>query len=447
MAAKASVADLTALEMRDRIASGALTAVELAHACIERVKERDDHVGAWAWFDADFVVAQAGSMDSYRKTGKPLGALHGVPVGLKDIIDTARIPTENGCPIDEGRIPENDAAVVEKLKSAGAIIFGKTVTTELAFMHPSATRNPAGPEHTPGGSSAGSAAAVAAGMVPLAVATQTGGSIIRPAAFCGVVGFKPSFGAVSRRGVLNQSPSLDTVGVFARNIGDTAFLGDTLFGSDPSDPATRPSPPPKLLDHAKSDPPVRPTFAFVRTPFWEAADDDTQAAFDELTALLGNQCFEIELPPIFADSQRIRETINLAEMAKSYARYLKLGRDSLSPTILGAIESGRGICAPDYIAALDWPKVFNAGLNEIFERCDAIITPSAPGAAPLGLETTGDPVFNGLWTLCGTPTVTIPVFEAENGMPMGVQIVGPKGQDGRLLRTARWLFERIGNGD
>lgn len=443
MAVEASFADLTALEMRDRLASGALTAGELAQACIERVKERDDQVGAWAWFDPDFVVAQAKSMDSYRTTGKPLGALHGVPVGLKDIIDTARIPTENGCTIDEGRVPASDAAVIEKLKSAGAIIFGKTVTTELAFMHPSATRNPVNSKHTPGGSSAGSAAAVAASMVPLAIGSQTGGSIIRPAAFCGVVGFKPSFGAISRRGVLSQSPSLDTVGVFARTVNDTALLADALFGSDPLDSATVPSPPPKLLEHTQTDPPVLPTFAFVRTPFWEAAGDDTQAAFDELTTLLGDQCFEVELPAIFAESQRVRETINLAEMAKSYAGYVKRERGALSETLRGAIERGRGISAPDYIAALDWPKVFNAGLSEIFERCDAIITPAAPGAAPLGLETTGDPVFNGLWTLCGTPAVTIPGFEAENGMPMGVQVIGPRGHDGRLLRTARWLTDRI----
>ncbi|MFZ2103273.1 MAG: amidase, partial [Oricola sp.] len=198
MAARATIADLGAVELRDQLAKGALRTVEVADAFVKRVHERDGAIGAWAWFDPDFVMHQARAMDAYRQTGRPLGALHGLPVGLKDIIDTARIPTEYGSPAEAGRVPESDAAVTEKLKAQGALIFGKTVTTELAMMHPSATRNPHNAAHTPGGSSSGSAAAVAAGMVPLALGTQTGGSVIRPAAFCGVTGFKPSYGSVSR---------------------------------------------------------------------------------------------------------------------------------------------------------------------------------------------------------------------------------------------------------
>ena len=216
--------------LRDRLASGALRASELAEALIARIEAREPEIGAFAWFDADFVREQARRLDAHRQSGRPTGALHGLPVALKDIIDTARIPTENGCALDAGRVPIKDAAIVSRLRSAGALIMGKTVTTELAYMQAGKTRNPHGPAHTPGGSSSGSAAAVADGMVPLAVGTQTGGSVIRPASFCGVTGFKPSFGAIPRTGILMQSPTLDTVGVFAASPLDAALLAEVLMG-------------------------------------------------------------------------------------------------------------------------------------------------------------------------------------------------------------------------
>lgn len=434
-----TIADLDAVELRDRLAGGAIKAADLADVFIRRVGERDGEIGAFAWFDPAFVASQAQAMDRYRESGRPLGALHGLPVAIKDIIDTARIPTENGTAIDRGRVPDADAAVVEKLKAAGAIIFGKAVTTELAFLHPSPTRNPVNPRHTPGGSSAGSAAAVAAGMVPLAVGTQTGGSVIRPAAFCGVTGYKPSFGAISRRGILMQSQTLDTVGVMARSVAGAALVAETLFGHDDRDPATAPAPHPRLLDLARSEPPVAPTLAFVKTPFWDRADEATREAFDELAELLGERCFEAELPGIFAEAAGVRALINQVEMARNYRGYLRRGEEALSDTIKDFMAVGASALAPDYLSALDWPEVLHSGLAEILDRCDAIVTPAAPGPAPASLETTGDAVFNGLWTLCGVPAITIPVFEAENGMPMGVQLVGKRGHDGRLLRTANWL--------
>ena len=248
--------DLGAVALRDRLAAGALKAADLAEAAIARIEATEPEIRAWAWFDPEFVRAQAKALDAHRATGRPIGPLHGLPVGLKDIIDTARIPTENGTALDAGRVPREDAFVVARLKAAGALILGKTATTELAFFAPAPTRNPANPAHTPGGSSAGSAAAVAAGQTPLAVGTQTAGSVIRPAAFCGVVGFKPSFGAVPRTGILAQSPSLDTVGVFARSVPDAALLAETLYGHDPRDRATAPAPPPRLLDIATARPPL-----------------------------------------------------------------------------------------------------------------------------------------------------------------------------------------------
>jgi Asp-tRNA(Asn)/Glu-tRNA(Gln) amidotransferase A subunit family amidase len=387
-------------------------------------------------------MEQARALDRHRESGRAIGPLHGVPVGLKDIIDTAKIPTENGCALDRGRVPQRDAFVVERLKAAGAIVMGKTVTTELAFLHPGKTRNPHNPAHTPGGSSAGSAAAVAAGMVPLAVGTQTGGSVIRPAAFCGVTGFKPTFGAIPRRGILMQSPSLDTVGVFAADPRSAALLAEALFGHDAADPATAPSPHPRLLEVASMPPPVTPTLAFVRPPGWEDADAETKEAFAELVSALGDQVFEVELPRAFEAAAAERQRINFAEMARHYHRYGRDGADLLGPETLAALREGNEIPARDYLAALDWKPVLNAALAEILDRCDAIICPAAPGPAPEGLGSTGNAIFNGLWTFCGTPAVTVPILTAGNGLPMGVQLVGRHHDDARLLRTAQWLHDR-----
>lgn len=438
MAETVDLLTLDACTLRDRLASGAVKAVELVEASIARIEAREPEVQAWAWFDADFARQQARALDMHRRAGRPIGPLHGLPVALKDIIDTAKIPTENGCALDEGRVPIRDAAIVDRLKAAGAIIMGKTVTTELAYLQAGATRNPHNSAHSPGGSSSGSAAAVADGMVPLAVGTQTGGSVIRPASFCGVTGFKPSFGAIPRSGVLMQSPTLDTLGVFARTPADAAMLAQVLFGHDAGDAATVPAPVPKLLEITTSAPPVKPVFAFVKPPGWDAADPELHAAFEELCEALGEQVFEVALPAAFDEAATIRERINLAEMARYYYRYAKQ-MEVLGPRTQEALNRGNAILARDYLAALDWPRVLYAGLEEIFERCDAIICPAATGPAPEGLASTGDAIFNGLWTLAGVPAVTVPAFAAGNGLPMGVQMVAARGNDARLLRNAHWF--------
>jgi Asp-tRNA(Asn)/Glu-tRNA(Gln) amidotransferase A subunit family amidase len=246
--------------------------------------------------------------------------------------------------------------------------------------------------------------------------------------------------------VLTQSPSLDTVGVFARCVADAAMLCDVLFGHDPLDTATRPAPPPRILAATLDRPPVPPVFAFVRPPGWNTAEEATRAALGELVAALGEQCFEAPLPNAFDEAAAIRERINLAEMAKCYFTYERRGRDALSESMLEAIDAGKQILARDYIAALDWPHVLYAGLAQIFERCDAIIAPASLGPAPKGLSSTGSPIFNGLWTLVGTPAITLPVFKTDDGLPMGVQVVGRRGDDARLLRTARWLMDRVTGG-
>ena len=439
MAAKHILA-LSALELRDQIAAGALSAIEVAEAYLAQIAAREPEVQAWAWHDPGFVGDQARALDTIRSKGRGTGALHGVPVGLKDIIDTAKIPTENGCVVDQGRVPQHDAALVAALKRAGALIMGKTRTTELAFMHPTTTRNPGNLEHTPGGSSSGSAAAVADAMVPLAVGTQTGGSVIRPASFCGVTGFKPTFGTISRAGVLRQSESLDTVGVFARTPTDAALLTETLCGYDPNDPASSPGPKPAMLATTQSKPPLAPVFAFVKLPGWDRADKDMKNGFSELVNALGEQVFEAPLPNAFSDAADLRAMINHAEMAKNFHRYRK-GFDQLGPETREALDIGEGITAKDYLSARDWKEVFYAGLSEIFERADAIICPAALGPAPKGLETTGDSIFNGLWTFCGTPAVTVPILTSTSELPMGVQLIAARDEDARLLRTAQWLYD------
>lgn len=440
----ADIRAFDALTLRDRIASGALRAVEVADAYLARIAEREPEIHAWAWHDPEFVLQQAKELDTLRGRGRGVGPLHGIPVGLKDVIDTTRIPTENGCPVDQGRVPSHDAFVVEALRRAGAIIMGKTVTTELAFMYPGATKNPHAPDHTPGGSSSGSAAAVADAMVPLAIGTQTGGSVIRPAAFCGVTGFKPTFGAIPRRGVLQQSQSLDTLGVFARSPAEAAMIGDALFGYDAADPATTFAPPPDLLGTCQNKPPFDPVFAFVKPPGWDNADSDTHEAFAALCEALGEQVFEVPLPSAFDNAAALRQRINYAEMAKNYYRYAR-HLDQLGPQTREALEEGAAIPASDYLAALDWREVLYSGLTEIFDRADAILCPAAPGAAPKGLDSTGDSIFNGLWTYCGTPSITVPILSAANDLPMGVQLVSARGDDARLLRTAQWLYDWAGN--
>jgi aspartyl-tRNA(Asn)/glutamyl-tRNA(Gln) amidotransferase subunit A len=433
---------LSATEAVEKIRGGEITSVELVEACLERIEEREDEVQAWAFLDAETARAQAQTLHDHRAAGRPLGPLHGLPVALKDIIDTKGMPTENGTVLDAGRVPVNDAVLVAQLKAAGAIIMGKTVATELAYFTPGKTRNPHDPARTPGGSSSGSAAAVAAGMVPLAVGTQTAGSVIRPAAFCGIVGFKPSRGLISRRGVLCQSHTLDTVGVFARSVPDAALIAQTLAAFDPqSGGIPRPAPP--LLATVESDPPVEPHFAFVKQPAWDRADADTRDGFAEIIELLGEQCDEIALPAPFDHALDIHRVIQLTELAKHYSGYVKKGRDRLSEKLLAAIDEGAGTLARDYLAALDWIGVFNASLDEIFDEYDAIITPAAPGEAPADLTQTGDPAFCSLWTLCGVPAVTLPLMQGANGMPMGVQLIGPAGDDARLLRTARWLALKL----
>lgn len=437
--AATDLADLGAFEARALMERGELRAVEYIEAQLRRIATRDPAIEAFAFFDPRMAREAARAVDAYRASGRPVGALHGLSVGLKDIIDTADMPTQNGTPIDAGRRPGRDATIVRRLREAGAVPMGKTVTTELAYATPGKTRNPHDPERTPGGSSSGSAAAVAAGMVSFAVGTQTFGSVIRPASFCGVVGFKPTHGLVPRTGVRLLAGPLDTVGVFARSVADAAMIADVLAGHDPADTDTRLMPPPRLLDIALTEPPVPPDLAFVKSTVWDQAEPSTQEGFRELTEALGQRCTEVALPEVFEEWLGAHRSLMQAGMARNLGPYYRKAKDQLSPALRAIIEDGLKVSAVDYLTALDWREALNSGLDQLFERYDAIVTPAAPGEAPRGLGSTGNPIFNGLWTLCGVPAVTLPLLTGPGGMPVGVQLVGRRGEDARLLRTARWL--------
>jgi Asp-tRNA(Asn)/Glu-tRNA(Gln) amidotransferase A subunit family amidase len=434
---------LSASDAVRAIRDGAISSEQLTESCLARVREVDDKVQAWAFLDPEHALEQARARDQARREGQPSGPLHGVPVAIKDIIDTEDMPTEDGSALHAGRTPAHDAKVVAMLRAAGAVVFGKTVTTELATYAPGKTRNPHHPEHTPGGSSSGSAAAVAAGMVPLALGSQTNGSVIRPASFCGVYGFKPTFGLIPRNGVLKLSRTLDQVGIFARTVEDLALAGEQLIGWDEDDPDTRPHARPPLVECACAEPPLPPQLAFVKGPAWERATEETREAYAELLAALPDCLFEVDIAESTQRALDWHRTIMEAEMAANLVVEWERGRDRISASLREQLERGRAVTALDYQHACARIPLLNAGFDSVFERCEAIVTPAAAGTAPRGLESTGDPAFCTLWTLCGMPALNLPLMQGANGLPLGVQLVGPRGSDARLLRTARWLSTRV----
>ena len=434
---------LSATDARARLVAGEFSATEYAQALLKRVEEVDAQVQAWAHLDAAHVLAQAEAADEAHALGEPAGALFGVPVGIKDIIDTADLPTEDGTVLHAGRMPQHDAAVVRQLRAAGALVMGKTVTTELATYAPGKTRNPHNPAHTPGGSSSGSAAAVAAGMVPLAIGTQTNGSVLRPASFCGVYGFKPSAGLIPRTGVLKQSPPLDAVGVFGRTLEDVALLAQVLAGHDPHDPMTRLRATPPLVQMATAETVMLPTLGWVATPFWDRVAPDAQAAFTELVDLLAGRIAPFELPATSVDAVGWHKTVMEADLAGSFALEYERGAAQLSASLCAQIERGRSVTAVAYREALARIPVLLEGFDSVFDHYDALLTPATLGTAPEGLASTGDPLMCTLWTFLGMPCLSLPLLQGVNGLPIGVQLVGRRGDDARLLRTARWLVRAV----
>lgn len=427
--------EMNAGELASECSAGRISVEVVARAHLTRIRDRDTEVRAWVHLDEQKILNAAQQLDARRASGQPTGPLFGVPVGLKDTIDTIDFPTENGTPIDAGRQPQADADIVVRLKHADALIMGKTASTELATMHPANTRNPRNTDHTPGGSSSGSAAAVADYMVPLAVGTQTGGSVIRPASYCGIVGFKPSRDKISNGGILRQSPSLDQVGVFGRSVSETGLIASIIADDLQPVAGNFPFAADGASIHVDGG---RPIFAFVPTRAWENAEPETRTAFSDLLNRTDIRVEEVKFDAIRSvpDFHRI---VVLREMAASLDTYYQRGKAQLSRSTIAMIEEGQFFSEKEYQAALKGLSRVEANLGDFFSRYDAILTPAAPGIAPGDLTSTGSPEFCVIWTALGMPAVSLPFFTGPNGMPHGLQVVGPPSGDTQLLAIASWL--------
>lgn len=422
---------LPAAQLLQMLASREVTCEMVTHSFVDAIEQREGDVHAFAWFEAGRAMNIARGFDN----GKKVGPLRGLPVAVKDVIDTEGIATEHGSPIYAGRIPGADAACVALLRAAGGYVYGKTVTAELANFVPGPTRNPFALEHTPGGSSSGSAAAVAAHMAPFAIGTQTAGSVIRPAAFCGVVGFVPTRGTVPRAGVLRVSDTLDVIGSFANSVEDVALLAAAVASRD---------------DWAANAPTsAPPVIAWTDTPW---SDRLSPAMIDALKSVVrvcaeGASISEVSWPQKFvalADAQR---TVQVFETARALAGEYDYHRSKLSSLLATLIEEGRAIDPAVYQGALSTGRDCAAAIDQLFGSADVVLAPSASGEAPDGLGSTGDPQFNRAWQLLGGPQITVPVPRALRAsgadLPLGVQVIGRPHDDARALRAAHWIEQHL----
>ena len=430
---------LTATEAVQAIASGRLSSVDLVKSCLAQIADTDASINAWAYLDPESALAQAAECDRIRKAGLGTGPLHGLPVGLKDVIDTRDMPTQRGTDIFKDRQPDKDARLVERLRESGAVIMGKTVTTELAFVHANDTRNPHNPEHSPGGSSSGSAAAVAACHVPLAVGTQTNGSVIRPASFCGTFGFKPTRGVISRAGVLKTSDSLDQVGCFGRSLEDVALLTDALAGYDQADSCSFARPRPHMRAGAQAEAPVAPDLVWFNLPFYDRLSPDAHEGMEAVLDVLGPRITRMAAADTLANLVAVQARIHEYEICQHQAAVFDANFEDLSRELQLIVARGRKISEAEYTDALAVKASAQTFFDELFVEFDAIIAPCATGEAPKFGSGTGDPIFCTLWTLAGLPCVSLPLLVGDNNLPIGVQLIGPIEKDDRLLRTARWL--------
>jgi Asp-tRNA(Asn)/Glu-tRNA(Gln) amidotransferase A subunit family amidase len=418
-------ARLSATAAARLIEAGSLSPVALMEACLDRIAKRDPVVRAMAYLDPKAALDAA-------KLAKP-GRLRGLPIGVKDVLDTFDFPTEYNSPIWQGHRPKADCAAVAWTRQEGGVVVGKTVTTEFATRHPGRTTNPHNQEHTPGGSSSGSAAGVADFFFPLAFGTQTAGSVIRPAAFCGVVGYKPSFGLISRIGMKLMSDSLDTVGVIARNVADCALFAGAVSGRDLGDPDRHPGQAPRI--------------GICRTPFWESADTATQALLEHLTGVLARAGASVqarELPPSYAALREAQPLVMNAESARALGWEMTNHRDKLSEVLRERMEWGLAQSPAALDAARALFTTLQAQFPSAMEDVDILLTPSAPGEAPKGLSWTGEPTFNALWTALHVPCVTVPAGQGPAGLPLGIQIIGRQGDDRQTLAWAQWVAGAVG---
>ncbi|MDP3690571.1 amidase [Bradyrhizobium sp.] len=419
--------ELGAAQAAVLLARRELKAEDLVRACLERAAARNEDIHAFVHIDAVSALAHARALDA----GAVRGPLHGLPIGVKDLFDTADLPTGYGSSLYAHHRPAADAASVALCREAGAVLLGKTVTTEFAYFTPGPTVNPHNPLHTPGGSSSGSAAAVAEHMVPLALGTQTAGSIIRPAAYCGVVGYKPSLGRVMSAGVKSLSPTMDVIGGFGRSVRDAALLGAVLTGDM------------RLLaghEHGTL------RIGLFPSPSWPLAELDTQRAWEIATAALSrnsDSCQDVVLPQDFAELIQLQKDLMTFEMARSLSHERLRHREALSPQLVALLDAGMAIDGATHEAYLQRTADWRLRIDSLFERHDVLLTPSTTGVAPAGLAATGDPLFCRSWSLLGLPAVHLPFATGAKGLPVGLQLVGRMGEDHKLLAAAQRIHERL----
>jgi Asp-tRNA(Asn)/Glu-tRNA(Gln) amidotransferase A subunit family amidase len=427
------------------IRRGDFSSEELTRALLDRIAKHEHTVQAFQWIDPARALDLARQADRRLRSGGTAGPLHGVPIGIKDIVETQAVPTAMGSPIFEGYVPARSAKLVRRAEAAGAFVLGKTVTTEFAYFHPGKTRNPWAPAHTPGGSSSGSAAGVAMGFMPGAVGTQTNGSVIRPAAFCGTVGYKPTAGLISLAGVHPFSFSLDQAGVFTRSIPDAALLAAVLAGGAEDGPVAEAAAAAIPIEVVPMRRPLR--LAAVRSPVWHLAEPHAQEHFLEMAERLraaGAEVLEQDLPPSFEGAHAVHRTIMYAEGARVFEDLQGRQRDKLSARLNALIDEGMGIADSALDEALRQQGQFAEELDRFLNGVDAAVTLPAPGEAPADLTQTGDPAFCTIWSLCGVPAVTIPAGRGPHGLPLGLQVAGPRASDARVLAAALWCDEQVG---
>ena len=438
---------LSASELAAQLREGEISSVEVCSQYIERIGKFEKDVKAWSHFNKKLLLEKAAEADEHRISGKPLGVLHGFPVAVKDIIGTLDMPTECGTTIRKKMNTSQDSEVVNLLKVAGAIIMGKTETTELAYFHPGKTTNPHDYKRTPGGSSSGSAAAVAAYMAPLSIGSQTNGSTIRPASYCGVVGYKPSYGLISRYGILKQSDKLDQVGLFGKSVEDVALLARVLIKKDLFDPSTIHYSAEDMMDVCRKGPLFDPKFIFYKTKNWKNIDKESQKSFEFFIKTFKKNIEVFDTPSYFDDIPKYHKIIHETDMANNFQLYYKKYKKKLSKEMVSAIERGLKNSATEYAEAIDFMKRSYDSYKEVFEDYHGVLTPASSGVAPKGLGNTGSPEFSTVWTYLGLPSISLPLLTGKNDLPLGIQLIGDKHDDLRFLGVASWVEKNCKQND
>ena len=426
-------------ELAKKIKDAQLSSVEVCEKYIERINKFEKDIKAWVHFDKKVLLEKATEADDHRRSGKPVGSLHGVPIAVKDIIGTVDMPTECGTVIRKGKSYSQNAEIIDLLHASGAIVMGKTATSELAYLGPPATTNPHDKTRTPGGSSSGSAASVASFMAPASIGSQTGGSVIRPASYCGVVGYKPSYGLISRNGVLRTSFSLDQIGMFGRKVEDVAMLAKVLMKKDKYDSATIHYSTENILSETKKGPIFEPKFIFYKTDYWKIIDKKSRESFEYFIKSFKKNIEIFDTPSYFKDIHKYHQIIHETDLANNFSLYFKKFKKKLSKYMQDAISNGNNYSAKEYAEAVDFIKRSYESYEEVFEDYHGVLSPSSPGVAPKGLKSTGTAEFNKVWSYLGTPCISLPLLEGENNLPLGVQLIGNKYDDHRFLGVANWL--------